>query len=63
MRGLDKDEVTRQLRDALKARAHRLDLALDSFYSPTPGTLIARTTRGDLLRLDFECYSASELTR
>jgi hypothetical protein len=63
MSKLDKDQVTRELRDALKCRAHKLDLALDSIYSPGPGSVTARTTTGDLLRLDFDCYTAAELSR
>ena len=62
MATLGKDELTRELRDALKACAHRLDLAIDSIHSPAPGAMVARTTRGDLLRLDFEVYTASELS-
>jgi hypothetical protein len=63
MSKLNKNQVTRELRDALKRRAHRLDLAPDSIYSPAPGAVTARTTTGDLLRLDFECYPAAELSR
>lgn len=63
MATLGTDEITRELRDALTVRAHRLDLAVESIHSPSPGAMVARTTNGDLLRLDIAVYASEELAR
>jgi hypothetical protein len=63
MATLGTDEITRELRDALTARAQRLDLAVDSIHPPSPGAMVARTTNDDLLRLDIAVYASEELSR
>jgi hypothetical protein len=60
---IDQDEVSRQLREALVARAERLGLDPRTVHSPSPGALVARRANGDVLRLDFHAYTREELGR
>jgi hypothetical protein len=62
MATLDEEQISRLLGQALRARAVRLDLDPASITSPT-GAVTARTTDGNLLRLDFRSYAANELAR
>lgn len=60
---IDPVEISKELREALLARADRLGLDPASVRSPSPGALIARQHNGDVLRLDIHAYTRSELAR
>jgi hypothetical protein len=63
MSELDLIMVLRELADALRSRARQMEIADDSLRFPAPGVLVARTTHGELLRLDIGCYTSEELSR
>jgi hypothetical protein len=60
---LDAAKVAAFIRATVRANAALLALDPASITSNSPHSVAARTTDGSLLRLDFQTYSATELTR
>lgn len=59
----DQEQTVEQLRETLRAAATRLAVDPASITSPTPAAITARTTSGQLLRVDVSSYAPCELSR
>ena len=60
---IESDETVRQLAEALRDAAAKLELESSSITSPSPHAITARSTDGRLLRLDVSSYAGCELSR
>jgi hypothetical protein len=60
---IDADAIARELREAIAARAQRLGIDPRTVGSPTPRAVTARSSAGDLLRLDVSTYCSADLDR